>query len=57
MNSGTVATLLHTNITTDKKLIGKKCVVEFAFNLDTPTPLVWVKFGRSSRCVQLSWIK
>lgn len=57
MNTGTVATLIHTNITNDKKLIGKKCVVEFAFNLDTPTPLVWVKFGRSSRCVQLSWIK
>lgn len=57
MLPNTQATLIHTNVVTDTKLIGKVCVVDFSFDLDTPTPFAWVRFGRSRRCVPLRWLK
>jgi hypothetical protein len=46
-------TLIKTNIINDKKLIGKKGVVDF----QCKDGMVWVKLGRSSRCVPPEFIQ
>jgi len=46
-------TLIKTNIINDKKLIGKKGVVDF----QCKDSMVWVKFGRTSRCVPPEFIQ
>lgn len=46
-------TLIKTNIINDKKLIGKKGVVDF----QCKDGMVWVKIGRSSRCVHPDMIQ
>ena len=46
-------TLIKTNIINDKNLIGKKGVVDF----QCKDGMVWVKLGRSSRCVPPEFIQ
>lgn len=45
--------LTTTNIINDKKLIGKKGFVDF----QCVDGMVWIKIGRSSRCVPPEFIK
>jgi len=45
-------TLIHTNIINDRKLIGKKGMVDF----QCKDGMVWVKLGKSYRCVHPDYL-
>lgn len=46
-------TLTKTNIINDRKFIGKKAIVDFPCK----DGMVWIKIGRSSRCVHQDNLK
>lgn len=46
-------TLIKTNMINDKKLIGKNGTVDF----QCKDSMVWIKIGRSSRCVPPEFIQ
>lgn len=51
-NSGDKVVLAKTNVINDKKLVGKKAVVDF----QCIDGMVWIKVGRSSRCVHPDYL-